>query len=152
RPRARHGADQEGGPVMRPTLLSHPKFRRLAHVLQEPAPHVVGYLELMWHVGYESGDDYLGDEVDVELAAQYPPGNQGKLAKALLHCGFIDEVEGGGYAIHDLYDHAPDYVQKRLRREMERREKGQQRKLAFSPRRRSLSADWRSKADLGGLS
>ena len=92
-------------------------------MLQEPAPHVVGYLEVMWHVGYESGNALLGDQIDVELAAQYP-GLPGKLFRALLECAFIDGVEDGRYAIHDLYDHAPEYVQRRLRREIERQEKG----------------------------
>jgi hypothetical protein len=131
--------------------MIHPKFRRLVHVLREPAPHVVGYLEVMWHVGYESGNALLGDEVDVELAAQYP-GEPGKLFKALLQCGFIDAVEEGQYAIHDLYDHAPDYVQRRLKREIERRERGQERRLAFAPRNRPRTADWRAKAGLAGLS
>jgi hypothetical protein len=110
--------------VARPTLQTHPKFRRLVHTLQEPAPHVVGYLEVMWHVGYESGDPLLGDAVDVELAAQYP-GPAGKLFQALLDCGFIELADCGRYSIHDLYDHAPEYVQRRAERETKRRLKGQ---------------------------
>jgi hypothetical protein len=68
-----------------------------------------------------------------------------------VQCGFVDEIEQGRYAIPDLYDHAPDYVQKRLRRELERQEKGQERKRAFAARSRVLSAGWRTKADIGGL-
>jgi hypothetical protein len=71
--------------MARPGLMIHPKFRRLVHVLQEPVAHVVGYLEMMWHVGYESGNAVLGDAVDVELAAQYPgaPGKAGPGARAV---------------------------------------------------------------------
>ncbi len=105
--------------MARPGLLNHPKFRRLAHILQEPIPHVLGYLECMWSVGYESGRALLGDAVDVELAAQYP-GTPGKLFDALLSCRLIDLVDADRYAIHDLMDHAPEYVAGRAAREAER--------------------------------
>jgi hypothetical protein len=106
--------------MARPDLLLHPKFRRLAFVLQEPEPHCLGYLEMMWHVGYASGNPVLGDAVDVELSAKYP-GTKGKLAAALLECGFLDRLDGDRFAIHDLYDHAPEYVKNRAKKEEERR-------------------------------
>ena len=91
--------------MARPGFRNHPKFRRLVHTLSEPVPHVVGYLELIWQVGYECGDSRIGDATDVELAAEYP-GEPGKLCKALVDCRLIDEIEGVHY-IHDLFDHAP---------------------------------------------
>ena len=128
--------------MARPTLYIHPKFRRLVHALQEPVPHVLGYLELLWNVGYQSGDPMLGDALDVELAAQFP-GEPGRLVKALAECRLIDEADGR-FQIHDLYDHAPDYVQKRFTREQERKRK-------FSSHNRPLTAGWRSDpANLGG--
>jgi hypothetical protein len=109
--------------MARPGLFQHPKFRRLVHALGEPVPHVLGYLECMWSVGYECGDSLLGDETDVELAAQYP-GQKGRLFAALRQCRFIDDV-GGQFHIHDLYDHAPRYVQRRMQLEAQRRRNGQ---------------------------
>jgi hypothetical protein len=106
--------------MARPTLWKHPKFLRLVHSLGEPVPHLVGYLECMWSVGYESGDPVLGDATAVELAAQWP-GKRGKLCKALVTVGFLDALDGGRYAIHDLIGNAPDYVQGRARREAERK-------------------------------
>jgi hypothetical protein len=55
------------------------------------------------------------------------------LTKALLNAGgrenhgFIDEMpeRPGHYRVHDLYDHAPQYVQKRMEREATRIQKGQ---------------------------
>jgi hypothetical protein len=111
------------GVMARPGLRQHPKFRRLVHVLGEPVPHVLGYLECMWSVGYECGDSLLGDETDVELAAEYP-GLRGKLCAALLDCRLIDQVDGK-YHIHDLHDHAPKYVQRRMKLELQRRQNGQ---------------------------
>lgn len=110
---------------MRPTLLGHSKFKRLVSILKCPRSHAVGYLEMIWQAAYESGDDFIGDAVDVELAAEWN-GTPGELVKALLDCGgesrqgFIEQVNGG-YAIHDLFDHAPDYVFNRSSREQERK-------------------------------
>jgi hypothetical protein len=124
--------------MARPGLVSHPKFRRLVHVLNVPVPHALGYLECMWSVCYERGDPLLGDALDVELAAQWP-GEQGKPFKALLDCRFIDQLEHDRYEVHDLFDHAPDYVRKR-------REREHTRKHTYSHRGRPLTADWREEA------
>jgi hypothetical protein len=125
--------------MARPCLKQNPKFRRLRHCLEEPVPHVIGYLECMWMVGYESGDPVLGDHLDVELAAEYP-GERGKLFRALLECRLIDDLGDGRYAIHDLFDHAPEYVLKRAKREAERQAKGVQRQRAFSPKNRRTTS------------
>jgi hypothetical protein len=131
--------------VARPGFQKHPKFRRLVHLLKEPVPHVLGYCECLWDVCYENGNDYLGEALDVELAAQWP-GEPGKLTRALAAVGLIDVVtdvtdlrdfrdkgekdarplipdaiEPIRYRVHDLFDHAPDYVFSRAQREEERK-------------------------------
>lgn len=106
--------------MARPGLRKHRKFCRLQYSLGAPAPHVIGYLECMWAVGYECGDDLLGDCTAVEAVCEWP-GEKGKLCAALLECGFIDQDEAGQFHIHDLLDHAPDYVKKRSQRESERK-------------------------------
>src|SRR5208282_4040302 len=96
-----------------------------------PAPHALGHLEFLWTPAYDNGNPEIGDSVDIELAAGWV-GEPGKLCKALLDCGgkhangFIEEVpeKPGCYQIHDLYDHAPDYVRKRFGREQERQKSG----------------------------
>lgn len=113
--------------MARPGLHNHPKFRRLVFTLGQPVPHVRGYLECLWDVAYENGNAVLGDQTDVELAAQWV-GQVGTLCTALLTCGgegragFIEEVlaNGNQYAVHDLFDHAPEYVFSRSKREEER--------------------------------
>lgn len=126
--------------MARPGLEKHPKFRRLMHMLGERKSHVRGYLECLWETAYETGNPVIGDEVDVELAADWP-GEPGKLAAALLNCGgegrtgFIEEVVtdcnalNNGlrnsvtktFQVHDLFDHAPEYVTHRRTKEVERR-------------------------------
>ncbi len=84
----------------------------------------------MWDTCYENGDEFLGDDADVEAAARWD-GEPGKLTAALLgaggegHYGFIEEMPDrlGRYIVHDLWHHAPEYVRKRRKREFERRSK-----------------------------
>lgn len=113
--------------MARPGLMKHPKFRRLVLQLGVRTSAARGHLELLWETAYECGDPYIGDETDVALAADWP-GDPQVLTAALLTCGgsgrsgFLEPAEGrDGYQIHDLYDHAPDYVQKRRMRELARR-------------------------------
>jgi len=132
--------------MARPGFKDHRKFKRLVHLLQEPVPHVLGYMECLWDVAYQNGDPFIGDAIDVELAAQYP-GEPGKLCKALLSCGLIDEVDGGKYQIHDLHENAPDYVKKRFMRDQTRRNK-------YTPRERKkpeLGRPIQPQSELGRL-
>jgi hypothetical protein len=85
----------------------------------------------MWHTAYQSGEPYLGAADDVEAAAHWK-GEPGILFKALRDAGgkgkpgFVEEAPGqeGCYQVHDLWDHAPGYVEKRAVREAKRRAKG----------------------------
>lgn len=117
--------------MARPTLQRNRKWPRLVRALGGQDALARGSLELLWDVAYESGDEHLGDSDDVELAARWL-GQPGALTKALLEAGgpgepgFIepDPDRPGRYVVHDLWDHAPDYVRKRRARESERKEKG----------------------------
>ena len=112
--------------MARPGLTQHRKFLRLARVIGS-APLALGLLEFMWERCYQNGEPYLGDETDVEAAANWS-GEPGALAKAFLEAGgtgnpgFIDEDPDwpGNYLCHDLFDHAPDYVAGRRKKEQER--------------------------------
>ena len=104
----------------RPGLSQNKKFRRLSLELKSTAT-ARGHLELMWDSAYEAGDEFLGDSLDVELAASWN-GNTGFLCNLLVKTGFIDE-SAGIYTIHDFWHHAPAYVRKRRSRENERRSK-----------------------------
>jgi hypothetical protein len=109
--------------MARPTLLKHRKFRRLVYLLGIPEAHVLGHLEYLWQGVYDSGEDAIGDRIDLELAAGWA-GERGVFAEAAIAAGFFDEVDGI-VTVHDLWDHAPEYVERRARKEAERRTKGQ---------------------------
>jgi hypothetical protein len=106
----------------RPTLFDHPKFHRLVHLLGLPEPHVLGHLEYLWRVGYSTGNPVIGDAINVELLAKWT-GQRGALVAALADPAvrFLDTLPDGQYAIHDLHENAPDYVQQRTARESERK-------------------------------
>lgn len=80
----------------------------------------VGVLEVIWHHAYQDGDPIIGTAEDVEFIVCWD-GEPGTCAGALVECGFMEPTETGELAVHDLYDHAPDYVRKRRAREQERR-------------------------------
>ena len=108
--------------MARPTLFTNRKFLRLAAILKMPKPHVLGHLEYLWQSGYQSASSVVGDEIDVELVAEWQ-GEQGALTKALLETGFIDQTELG-LEIHDFWTHAPRYVTQRAQTEQRLHESG----------------------------
>jgi hypothetical protein len=116
--------------MARPGFSQHRKFRRLVRSLGSQAL-ARGALELIWDAAYENGEDYIGDTTDVEHAGDWQ-GEPGVLVAALLgaggegNAGFIDPDPDrpGHFRVHDLYDHAPEYVKKRMDREAARREQG----------------------------
>lgn len=126
----------------RPTLLNHLKFRRLERELKSRAL-ALGTLELIWHHAYEHGD-FIASNEDLELICDWQ-GEPGFIGPALVYIGFLDPHPDGepGYFVHDLYDHAPQYVQRRAEREHERRVKGQSissiRRQAASQRKQMAS-------------
>jgi hypothetical protein len=115
--------------MARPTLATHPKFAKLAHRLHGRAV-ARGVLELIWESCYASGEAVVGDAEAVEAISDWR-GAPGELAGALEQCGFLDVLQSdanGGrlhYAVHDLEDHAPDYVLKRWEREAKRKAAGE---------------------------
>ncbi len=130
--------------MARPTLRLHPKFRRLMYLLSLPEPYALGLLECLWEVAYASGDERIGDAVDVELAACWP-GEKGMFCKTMLDCGFLDTLPDGSFAVHDLWDHAPEYVKARARRESARQAAG---KSLSDVKREAANKRWSNANDM----
>jgi len=101
-------------------LESNRKFKRLVRELGLPRPYCLGLLETMWRTAYQSTDPVLGSAADVEVAAEWP-GMDGVFATAAETSGFI-HTENGVFVIHDFWEHAPDYVTKRYKRMLERKQ------------------------------
>jgi len=75
----------------------------------------------MWETAHESANPVLGDQVSVELAAEWP-FEPGVFFAALRDERWIDE-RNGVWEIHDYWHHTPAYVKDRLRKQQEREEK-----------------------------
>ena len=105
--------------MARPSLFAHRKFFHLAALLGAPY-RAIGVLEMIWRLGYESGDPNVGPPSAVEIAVGWD-GEPGACASALVTAGFVDVKENGDLAIHDLEHHAPEYVKARERKERQRR-------------------------------
>lgn len=122
-------------------LRQNPKFRRLARLLNLRDPYLVGHLECMWHVAYQRAarrdEAHFSDATEVEGAADWF-GEEGVLCQALVDCRFLDVV-ADGYRVHDIADHAPDFVAKRIKRRTLADNGGQRRTETDDGRQRRVS-------------
>lgn len=110
--------------MARPSLFRHRKFSKLSRLLGSRVL-ALGALEMLWMTCYESGDDRVGSAADIAYTIGWTD-RRIDIAAAMLDAGFLDrdETTPDGFLVHDLLDHAPDYVIKRWRRERERCERG----------------------------
>jgi hypothetical protein len=117
--------------MARPSLDQSSKFKLLVRRLGIPKPYALGLLETLWRTAWENGEPVVGTAEEVEAAAEWP-GEPGLFFKAMSSGRWLDDLGDGRWAIHDFWDHAPDYVRKRRVREMERRAKGAELSAAAS--------------------
>lgn len=91
----------------------HPKTTRLLLALGVPRYAAVGILESLWHFAATYADDgnlaRFTDE-DIAAALEWETEASGELLAALESSGWLD-----GRQIHDWEQHAPEYIQRRLR-------------------------------------
>lgn len=114
------------------SLLTHRKFRRLCGLLKANPAHVLGHLEMLFLSAHMAGSPDFANAPLLEAAA-YWEGKAGSLAAAMREAGFLDKAKGHALTLHDYWDHAPEYVRKRLARASE-----------------TLTAERRTTADNGG--
>lgn len=110
--------------MARINLPDHWKFKRLARAV---GSRVVawGLLEATWSTAYAVADPYIGNADDIADACEWPrvarllgqPEDSAALVDLLTACGFLDQPEPGRYLVHDLWDHAPQFVRLRWTRE-----------------------------------
>ena len=100
--------------MARVNLSRHWKFRRLARAVGSPVL-ARGLLEMLWEAAYEAASEYIGGPADIADAAGWT-GEPLELVEILVAAGLLDERSPGEYVVHDLWDHAPKYVQLRWTR------------------------------------
>lgn len=109
----------------RPTLFQSRKFQLALRRLNIPAPHLLGHLEFVWESANQSGESMVGCWESLEAVAMWD-GEPGVFAKTLSMPGtnFFDVMDDGIFEIHDYWDHAPEYVRDRRRKEQLRKDTG----------------------------
>jgi hypothetical protein len=104
----------------------HFKTHRLKRMLKIPVYQAVGILEALWQfVSANAWEGNLGKIPDEDIIAALEYEGDGKcLIAALLACHFLDIDDNHRYRVHDWYDHAPEYVRKRIDRKYNKRPEG----------------------------
>ena len=105
--------------MARPGLFRHRKFSKLAIALRSPFM-ATGVLETLWAVCGETCDDRVGTAEELAFSIGWID-KRVDIASALHAAGFLDRHDDGTYAVHDFWDHCPQYVERRRKREEERR-------------------------------
>lgn len=105
--------------MAKPGFYNHPKFKKLIKLLSEPAPHVLGHLQMLWDLCAQINKVVLTSE-EIELMSEYE-GSPGEFTNALLEVGLIDAREDNLYEIHDYKDHFPRYFMIRNSKSLEKK-------------------------------
>lgn len=112
------------------SLSRHRKTLRAAALLRVNRHQLIGHLHELWWWALDNvpADGHLGDLTDMEIAqgAEWS-GDPTEFVRALTDAGFIDETDDGRY-LHDWYDYAGKYLEKRAqdaeRKRVARRKSG----------------------------
>lgn len=102
---------------MKRTAIDHPKFRRLAQLLNVRMHVAIGVCELMYHFTSKhaiQGDIGKWPDEDIAVAVDWPAENAGKLIEALVEVRLLDKSERFRLVVHDWHDHADDSTKKTL--------------------------------------
>jgi len=105
----------------------------------------------MWHVAYGqvANAAHFRDAEEIEAAAEWI-GEDGALADVLIDLGFVDAVEGG-YVVHDIEDHCPQFVLKRIRRSRKVADNGGQRRTTADAGRQTADNGHMNRIGLDGI-
>jgi hypothetical protein len=97
---------------------NHFKTQRLKRLLRIPAYQAIGILEALWQfVAANAWEGDLGKIPDEDVLASIEyDGDGAALFGALVSAKFLDVDKHCRYRIHDWYEHAPEYVRKRIDR------------------------------------
>lgn len=117
------------------TLAKHPKTLKLARLLKADRRYTVGLLHDLFSWGLDSAgkDGSLPGLTaeDIAAALDFPPRKGVAVVNALVECGYLDK-DGETLAIHDWYDYAGKFMEKR-ESDRERKRAGSSRKLPGKP-------------------
>lgn len=121
-------------------LARHPKTTRLARLLGISLPQAIGHLHLLWWWALDfapDGDLSGWDAADIAAAAHYD-GDPEAFVDSLLGCGrdgqagFLERLPDGRLVIHDWYEYAGKYAERR-QQDAERKRRSRRRTTDSNP-------------------
>ena len=124
---------------MKSQCLHHDKFRDLHKLIgAQSTAHTAGYLEVLWAHASQVKCGPIFERHRIEKVADWI-GEEGVLLNALIQVRFFDVLEDDRVAIHDWFEHCPEFVKKRDYQKFHMRDK--RKKLdAVSPNISHVSA------------
>jgi len=96
------------------SLANHPKLILLARALGISKVEALGHLHLLWYWVLEYADDGELKYLDLIPDACDWGGEHKIFLDSLIQYGFIDEVNGNEYHVHDWLDYSGALYEKRL--------------------------------------
>ena len=96
------------------SLANHPKLILLARALEISKVEALGHLHLLWYWVLEYADDGELKYLDLIPDACEWKGDHKLFLDSLIQYGFIDEVNGNEYHVHDWLDYSGALYEKRL--------------------------------------
>lgn len=103
----------------------HPKTLALAQALKISRREAVGILVDLWTWGLSCAEEDGGlktiDDAGIALALDWPIKKSGTLVNAFVQCGWLDDLGGGKYRLHDWSDYTSKLTEKRKDAERKRR-------------------------------
>lgn len=110
---------------MKAGTQDHVKFRTLKTLLKVPRVVASGILTELWSLAATSADSGdIGRYSNLQIAASMEwEGDPDELIDALVQSGWVDEDEEHRLVVHDWYEHAPDYIKKRINRKQNKLQK-----------------------------
>jgi DnaD/phage-associated family protein len=128
------------------SLQRHSKTGIAASMLKISRVQLIGHLQCLWWWGVDnaSPDGRLSKNITPQMlaeAAEFSVKKADNFVKALITCGgdkagFIDVIDGT-YFLHDWYDYAGKFGEKKVKSLEEKRRGGQKRMENMSPEQRS---------------
>lgn len=95
----------------------HPKTLALAQALNVSRHEAVGILADLWtwslSCAGEDGELKSVTDMGIAMAVDFPVKRAPALAKALVATGWLDQLESGGYQLHDWSDYTGRLAEKR---------------------------------------
>jgi hypothetical protein len=97
--------------MAKPSFYNHWKFKLLTAELQRSRVQTLGHIQMLWDSA-ASRNRHIFRAEEIEATIEWD-GDEGKAVEALEKARLIDNLGDGQYAIHDWFEHCPEYIKRK---------------------------------------